>query len=538
MNIAKDFFLLYNNVYGTSHIPEFVSARTLMAIWMLVTVVLTSTYKANLKAQLISPKVNVTFDSLEGLVNQKQMKWSIPSLSPTYMLYKVDEENLTKIGITDYCVFAAMFICTGLIGVYASFKGNKSPEEFLMGNRSFRPLPVAMSLLTSYVSAISFLGITGEIYAHGMQFGVFVLGGVLSIIFTIYFVLPILYPLKLTSINEFIELRFKSKSLRTLVSVCGLLKSVIAMGFLLYAPTIALASVTNIGVLTYIYILGIICTLYSAFGGIRAVIWTDVLQLSVMLIGSALVTVVGCAQIGGIVNVLNISSKGGRLNVFDVNFNPFERSTFSYTFLFGFFSFGVIYWSEQINVQRMCAVKSIEDAKTMLKILIIGWILIYIIIIGEGLVAYATYYGCDPMALGIITRKEEIMTYFISDKMSFIPGLPGLFVATLVGGTLSSLSSVINACVAMLWKDICLRFSYFKNASLKKSMLTNKILCNQNIDDVSPEYICPHLRKFYWKKEKLDEIFEKEMQIMKNNINIHEDEFDQSDKMIENVEKN
>ncbi|KAL7630434.1 UNVERIFIED_CONTAM: hypothetical protein RMT77_019401 [Armadillidium vulgare] len=70
----------------------------------------------------------------------------------------IEEENLTKIGITDYCVFAAMFICTLVIGVYTSFKGNKSPEEFLMGNRSFRPLPVAMSLLTSYVSAITYVG--------------------------------------------------------------------------------------------------------------------------------------------------------------------------------------------------------------------------------------------------------------------------------------------------------------------------------------------------------------------------------------------
>ncbi|KAL7630087.1 UNVERIFIED_CONTAM: hypothetical protein RMT77_019780 [Armadillidium vulgare] len=126
----------------------------------------------------------------------------------------------------------------------------------------------------------------------------------------------------------------------------------------------------------------------------------------------------------------------------------------------------------------MCAVKSIEDARTMLKFISIGLILIYVIIYAGGLVAYATYNGCDPMALGIITRSEEIMTYFISDKLSFIPGLPGLFVATLVGGTLSSLSSVINACVAMLWRDICLRFSYFENASLRKSMLTNKILCN------------------------------------------------------------
>ncbi|KAL7643198.1 UNVERIFIED_CONTAM: hypothetical protein RMT77_006488 [Armadillidium vulgare] len=70
------------------------------------------------------------------------------------------EGKSSKFGIVDYCIFADMFIFTIAIGVYTTFKGNKSPEEFLMGNRSFKPLVVAMSLLTSYVSAISFLGLS------------------------------------------------------------------------------------------------------------------------------------------------------------------------------------------------------------------------------------------------------------------------------------------------------------------------------------------------------------------------------------------
>ncbi|KAB7507138.1 hypothetical protein Anas_00228 [Armadillidium nasatum] len=60
----------------------------------------------------------------------------------------------------------------------------------------------------------------------------------------------------------------------------------------------------------------------------------------------------------------NVLGNYHSVSVESLNFNPFERSTFFYTFLFGFFTYGAIFWSEQINVQRMCAVKSIEDART------------------------------------------------------------------------------------------------------------------------------------------------------------------------------
>ncbi|RXG74041.1 Sodium-coupled monocarboxylate transporter 1 [Armadillidium vulgare] len=317
------------------------------------------------------------FDNDQSLFVDTDYKETRSGFSSKGMIHG---DGSSKFGIVDYCVFAAMFIFTIAIGVYTTFKGNKSPEEFLMGNRSFKPLAVAMSLLTSYVSAIR---ITGEIYAHGMQYSIILLGITLSIVFAIYFVLPILYPLKLTSVNEFIELRFKSKRLRTLISFMSLLKSLLHMSFLLYAPTIALASLTNLSISFYIFSLGIICTIYSAFGGIRAVIWTDTFQLSVMLIGAALVVAIGCIHFGGLINILYVSSKGGRLEMFDMRINPIPRTSFFNCLAGGFFAYGMVYCSDQMYVQRVCAVKSIEDATT-------------------------------------------------------------------------SLSSVINSCVAMIWSDVCL----------------------------------------------------------------------------------
>ncbi|KAB7496457.1 hypothetical protein Anas_01807, partial [Armadillidium nasatum] len=100
----------------------------------------------------------------------------------------------------------------------------------------------------------------------------------------------------------------------------------------------------------------------------------------------------------------------------------------------------------------------------------------YILTFSCGLVAYSTYAGCDPMALGLIKKKDQILPYFVIDKLRVIPGLPGLFIATIIGGALSTLSSNINSCVAMMWKDICLKFDFFRNSSEGKATIINKIL--------------------------------------------------------------
>ncbi|MCL4156342.1 UNVERIFIED_CONTAM: hypothetical protein GTU68_031604 [Idotea baltica] len=223
--------------------------------------------------------------------------------------------NEVSFGIIDYCCFIATLAISFCIGVATAFKGNKSPEEFLMGNRSFGCIPVAMSLLTSFISAINFIGFSTEVYVYGLQISTMMIGVIFGILFSGYVVLPVIYPLKLTSINEYIELRFKSATLRSFMMVLVVLQSQVYMGLVLYAPSIALAAVTPFDYTTYIIVMGVLCTIYSTVGGIRAVVWTDVFQFIVLMIGLVAIVVAGVIGAGGIGNVISKASEGGRLEV-------------------------------------------------------------------------------------------------------------------------------------------------------------------------------------------------------------------------------
>ncbi|RXG54747.1 Sodium-dependent multivitamin transporter [Armadillidium vulgare] len=134
-----------------------------------------------------------------------------------------------------------------------------------MGNRILHPLPVSMSLLTTLFSSLSMLGFAAEAYANGMQLSMFILGVVFAIIFSSYLIMPILYPLKLTSINEYIFLRFKSKRLRICLTFITVTRILIMGGLSLYATTIVLASITKLNTMANTFLLGIVCSTYSAF---------------------------------------------------------------------------------------------------------------------------------------------------------------------------------------------------------------------------------------------------------------------------------
>ncbi|KAL7630719.1 UNVERIFIED_CONTAM: hypothetical protein RMT77_019070 [Armadillidium vulgare] len=143
---------------------------------------------------------------------------------------------------------------------------------------------------------------------------------------------------------------------------------------------------------------------------------------------------------------------------------------------YSFITFLRVYVVDQYSIQRIFSVKSAKKAKKVLIFNIFGVIILMLPIFFSGLVAFANYAGCDPMALGIIKNKDQIMPYFVMDKLSFIPGLQGLYVGAIIAATLSSLSSFINSSVALLWRDVCFKFSFFRKASPMRATLTNKLL--------------------------------------------------------------
>ncbi|RXG55002.1 Sodium-coupled monocarboxylate transporter 2 [Armadillidium vulgare] len=258
------------------------------------------------------------------------------------------------------------------------------------------------------------------------------------------------------------------------------MKGLIASGIGLYSPTLILASITKLDTLTNILLLGIVCTIYSSFGGIRAVIWTDVFQLIIMLIGLITILAVGITHNGGLAETLYTASKGGRLEMFDYLFfnsmslSPFVQYTFINTLAYGFFDGIRKYILDQASFQRLYTVKSVKESRSVLKFNIYGNLIMLFLMFLGGIVAYSSFVGCDPMALGLIKKRDQIFPYFAMNRLNIVPGLPGLFAATIMGGALSTLSSMMNSCTALIWRDIFLKFKLFKISFSLFATLTSR----------------------------------------------------------------
>ncbi|KAB7502595.1 hypothetical protein Anas_13227, partial [Armadillidium nasatum] len=155
-----------------------------------------------------------------------------------------------------------------------------------------------------------------------------------------------------------------------------------------------------------------------------------------MMVGLTTIVTIGIIQNDGFIEMLHTASKGGSMEFFEKRLNPFVRFSFINSFTYSFFSYLGKFASDQICCHRLCAVKNIDNAKMVIHYNIYGKVIINLLIFCGGLMAYATYAGCDPMVLGLIKKKGQILPFFLMDNLSLIPGLPGIFVALLLGGTL------------------------------------------------------------------------------------------------------
>ena len=155
-------------------------------------------------------------------------------------------------------------------------------------------MAVSFSLMASFMSAITLLGVTAENYVNGTQFVVINLSYILGTPIAAHLFLPVFYKLKdCTSAYQYLELRF-GYTTRLLASLAFSLQMILYMGIVLYAPALAIGAVVDgLDQTTSILIVGIVCTFYSALGGMKAVLATDVLQSILMFAAVISVSIVG-----------------------------------------------------------------------------------------------------------------------------------------------------------------------------------------------------------------------------------------------------
>ncbi|XP_075551566.1 sodium-coupled monocarboxylate transporter 1-like isoform X3 [Dermacentor variabilis] len=212
-------------------------------------------------------------------------------------------------------------------------------------------------------------------------------------------------------------------------------------------------NVTGIPVWSSILLNGFVCTFYTAIGGIKAVIWTDVVQMVLMFAGYIMVIVSGLQHLGGFENMWRIASDGGR--VIFVNFSTSVYDTYtSWNVLLGYTVIWMVtYCASQTQVQRYSSMKSLKRARRALLLNIPGVAGNLLLSVLSGMTLYAVYGDCDPRLTGDIDKADQLMPYAVQDLLRDYPGLSGLLVAAVLSGSLSTLSSGYNALAAVTWDD-------------------------------------------------------------------------------------
>uniref|UniRef100_A0A8C3AXG0 Solute carrier family 5 member 8 n=1 Tax=Cyclopterus lumpus TaxID=8103 RepID=A0A8C3AXG0_CYCLU len=335
----------------------------------------------------------------------------------------------------DYAVFALMLLVSAAVGVYHAWmdRGQASLGDFLMGGRRLTALPVSLSLTASFMSAITVLSNPAEVYLYGASIGFYGLSYVMAMVVTSEFFLPVFYRLAITSTYEYLELRF-SRATRLLGTMLFIVQTILYTGIVIYVPALALNQVTGMDLWGAIISTGVVCTFYCTMLGVMLAGFLSVIIRSVIVQGGVL--------------------PDDRFVAESFDTNPLRRHTFWTITIGGTFVWVSIYGINQAQVQRYISCKSITHARLSLYINLVGLCAILLCSVFAGMCLFSVYKECDPWTAGLVSAPDQLMPYLVMDILGDYPGLPGLFVAAAYSGSLSTVSSSINALAAVTVEDL------------------------------------------------------------------------------------
>ncbi|XP_030410809.1 sodium-dependent multivitamin transporter isoform X2 [Gopherus evgoodei] len=377
--------------------------------------------------------------------------------------------------VADYTVFVLLLVLSSAIGLFYALSGGRqrTVQEFLLANRSMSFLPVALSLLATFQSAVAILGVPAEIYRFGTEYWLLGCCYFLGLLIPAHVFIPVFYRLHLTSTYEYLELRF-NKAVRVCGTVTFIFQMVIYMGVVLYAPALALNAVTQFDLWGAVLTMGLVCTLYTTLGGLKAVIWTDVFQTLVMFAGQLAVIVVGTVKVGSMGRVWQLAADQGKISGIDLNPDPFERHTFWTLSVGGVFMMLSLYGVNQAQVQRYLSSRTEQEAVLSCYAVFPCQQVVLCLSCLTGLVMFAYYQEHPLTAAQSQASSDQLVLYFVMDVLKDLPGLPGLFVACLFSGSLSTISSAFNSLATVTMEDLI--HPYFPGLRESRATLLSKLL--------------------------------------------------------------
>ncbi|MBV8114613.1 MAG: sodium:solute symporter, partial [Silvibacterium sp.] len=267
----------------------------------------------------------------------------------------------------DWIVLFAWLTSLVSYGLYRG-RGSNTVSRYLLAGKTMPWYAMGLSILATQASAITFISTTGQGYVDGMRFVQFYFGLPLAMVILSATAVPIFHRARVYTAYEYLEQRFDAKT-RALVSVVFLIQRGLAAGLGLYAPAVALAGVLGWSDRLITVAIGGLVVLYTASGGIKALTWADVQQMSmifVALVLSLIVMIHALPSSISFVDAVHLAGAAGRLNIVDLHLNLSDRYNLWSGLIGGGFLALAYFGCDQSQVQRYLTGKSIAQSRLSL----------------------------------------------------------------------------------------------------------------------------------------------------------------------------
>ena len=241
-------------------------------------------------------------------------------------------------------------------------------EGYFLGARSLPWWAVGLSVMATQLSAITMIGTTGQGYDEGMRFLQFYFALPLAMVVLSVTLVPFFHRARIFTAYEYLEQRFDAKT-RALTSFLFLISRSMALGVVISAPAVVLAVILGLNVTATAVLIALPTAVYTMFGGVQAVTWTDVKQMFLIvggLVAAVVVLIVNLPPDVGVLQALKIAGATGRMQTFDFSFDLTNRWTFWSGTIAAFFLFCSYFGTDQSQVQRYLTTKSIDEARNSL----------------------------------------------------------------------------------------------------------------------------------------------------------------------------
>jgi solute:Na+ symporter, SSS family len=327
------------------------------------------------------------------------------------------------------------------ISLYAARK-KETAEGYFLAGRGLTWWLIGFSLIASNISTEHFVGMAGSAFGPaGLAIASWEWAASVTLVVVAIFLLPIFLRLGIFTMPEFLEHRYGPAARVLLAAYMMVAYVVVLLAAVLYSGAIGLQTVFGLPLIYGIWLIGIFAGIYTIYGGLKAVVWSDLLQGSALLLGGALVLFLGLKEVGGLQRFLAENQE--KLHMIQ----PLDHPTMPWSvLLLGIWIPSFFYWGfNQFITQRTLGAKSLAAGQRGIMLAAVLKILIPFIVVFPGIIAFQLY--SDQI-------KDGDMAYGLLIKNIIPVGLRGILLAALFGAIMSSLDSLLNSASTIFTMDL------------------------------------------------------------------------------------